>query len=229
MLAIFALVGVAYYLNHLSEKKSNIFIMVVFIIIGFTALSKTFILGLPLLLFVYFIYNTNRLLNAKWLFILTLAIAVVIIVVLNFDVIITKVYGYNRYMGYYLRMLKSPFDAFSSRYSVNNGILSQNYDLIKKNLIVGVGPVSVQGEQILDSAPIVILHNGGILALVTVLWYYFKSIIISIKYKYTTILYLLVVILASGFGLPIWVFHNASIGVIIYCCLSITCMRKNKI
>lgn len=145
---------------------------------GILAFSKTYMLGLPILLgiaFLLILFNkkdrAGRL--RKWLVILAASAAVYVLIYVLLPPDMVKVRNY--YYGY----LINPFGALSSRYqgiaepAVNQisdaarnaeeqGITARAFDFFLKHPVFGVGAAPVAGEFLGDSQVMFTLHSGGV-------------------------------------------------------------------
>ncbi len=215
-LGTFSLFAITY--NVYSNYKAIIrypFIVCSFII-GLLSLSKTFVLGFPMIVIIMLLVGLKKCRSLRTIVLYLSVIVTGIIVILNFETIISVLSANNAYMRYYLSTLYNPFDAFQTRYSREEGALSFTYEIIKENFLIGVGPNSIKGEAVLDSAPVVIAHNGGVIGLILVTILLLYLLVKIFKTKQNELLLLWAVVLVSGFALPTWIFHMSTIGATIY-------------
>lgn len=226
--AIFCLVVFAFYLTQLKEKKINKYIFIISIFMGIASCSKTFVLGVPVVLAIWLLINFKRVSNPRVLVAIFFLLILCVFIVVNFDAIITYIRSINPVLAYYFGFLKKPFEALNTRYSMDNGNLSSMYSIIKNHLLFGVGPNSIMGEEVLDSAPLVLLHNGGIVCLLLYLSLFLWLFVQTLKYKQETLIYFLAIIFVSGFALPTWIFHAATITVTMYILLMINSIRSER-
>lgn len=141
-------------------------IFMISLVIGFAAQCKIFFLMIPILIFLYVLYNIKKLTKFKALTFLT--IACVVFFFIAFLDNLSSIPGL-----YYLSYLSNPLSAFSTRFS-EGGYIAETASVAYRNILTGVGPVSVQGEAIADSSYIVMLHNGGLIALIAMMYLYLK-------------------------------------------------------
>lgn len=226
--AIFCLVVFAFYLTRLKEKRINKYIFIISIFMGIASCSKTFVLGAPVVLVLWFLFNFKRVSNPRILVAIFFMLIICFLLVIYFDAIIVNIRSINPVLAYYLGFLKKPFEALNTRYSMDSGNLSSMYSIIKNNLLFGVGPNSIMGEEVLDSAPLVLLHNGGIVCLLAYLILFLWLLVQTSKYKQETLKYFLAIIFISGFALPTWIFHAATISVTIFILLMINSLRVTR-
>ncbi|KGK91256.1 hypothetical protein DP73_04640 [Desulfosporosinus sp. HMP52] len=141
---------------------------IVTIVLGIATQTKLFFLMLPILLIMYVMYSKKKLNTTRIISYFSLGI-----VCLFFIVFLDKIS--NIQMFSYFQYLRDPLSAFASRLgndSSEQGYIYQTLTVGLDNILTGVGPVSVYGEKIADSSYVVLLHNGGILTLLVMLFYY---------------------------------------------------------
>ena len=219
VLATIALFGMCIYFPK-REKDSRFLMEIVLflssITIGVFSATKTFFLGFFVILVVFVVSNIKKLKKTRWLAIISLIVVLFGFFLQFFDVIIGYLQKVSPLLSYYLSFVAKPIEAFTTRYSTKSGLLNTNYRIIQSHLVFGVGPNSIQGELINDSAPIVILHNGGMVSIIIILLAYCRLFFAGYKQVGKIALYLFIVIFISGFALPTWVFHDSTIGVLVY-------------
>lgn len=226
--AVFCLIVFSFYLTRMKERSINRLFFIISIFMGLASCSKTFILGAPIILILWFIINFRKIVNLRIMVAVTLIALFCLFVFVNFDDIMNYIRSFNPVLAYYLNYLKSPIEALNTRYSIGNGNLSPMYSIIENHLIIGVGPNAISGEEVLDSAPLVILHNGGILALVLFLILFVSLLRKSLKYKQEDLIYMLTIIFISGFAIPTWIFHAASLSVTVYVLLKTNLLKTGR-
>ena len=74
---------------------------------------------------------------------------------------------------------------------------------MNENPLIGVGPTSVNGEIVGDNAYVVLIHNGGLIALVTIVGYYMRHLFNSFRFRDTTTTLLILTTLIVSMGMPI--------------------------
>ncbi|MCI9141339.1 MAG: hypothetical protein HFH87_01800 [Lachnospiraceae bacterium] len=176
----------AYYLaTYVSPRHNirwNLLKLFCSIICGILALSKTAILAIPIMTFLIlilnFAYNGNKSIMVLLRF---LGIIVLGSAVLYFVIIWMKDEGFA--IAYYLDFLKNPLKAFRTRYDSQSGNLSVAIDIIKNNLLFGVGHAIFNDNFVGDSAYIVLLYQTGILGFIAYLYPYMKNFIRGMKKK----------------------------------------------
>lgn len=141
--------------------KTMVFILLS-LVLGIMALSKTFIVGCPL--FFMFILLLSVIKTGKRGNIVRILVACLFVLILGIVLLpglINKTSISWGAVNYYIGILKHPFDSLESRYS-QGGILDKTFDVFMEYPIFGVGRNSVRGEFVGDSAYSNLLHNTGI-------------------------------------------------------------------
>lgn len=169
-LGAFSLIAFSFFYTKILNKQQNIKNVVGMLcsfVTGLLSLTKTFLLGVPIVLFVGYVINLlfkGMKLNKKELFFKFFRrIIVLFLASILLKLIYTIITNWGLPIDYYLSFLKSPLKAFETRYDSEHGLLSSTMDVIKENLLIGVGVTNIQGEFIGDSAYIRILHDVGVL------------------------------------------------------------------
>jgi len=202
LLGVFSLLSFALYIGLYIEKEDIKMLRGKILLSGITgvmALSKTAIIGIPGILIVTYlliIMGIIRVKNKK-IFILPLIISVVGYLVTQ---ILIKL---NTTILYYIKFLSAPFKALASRYSTNTGILSETYEVIWNNLIVGVGPIQVGGVFIGDSMYVGILYTTGILGFLIYFGIFTLGMINVIRKRKTVAILCGIAFLLAGLAAPI--------------------------
>lgn len=202
LLGVFALFSFAVYLGYYVEKKPCRFLtlkILMAVSCGLIALSKTAILGMPTLVitvFVLGIFGFIKIKNKK-----ILIIPFLIIGIGYFMVDLLEKAGFA--ISWYIRFLKHPFEAFGTRYDAGTGILTETYEIINQNLILGVGPTPIGDAFVGDSMYISILYMSGIIGLFLFLGILISAIVINLIEKDTIAVLCGLVILLGGLAAPI--------------------------
>lgn len=202
LLGIFAVFTFAIYIGFISEKEQIKFLyikLIVSIILGLMSLSKTAILGIPLILLLYYllaIFGVVKVKNIKILLIPFLIVPVGLIAVYYLE-------KQGTFILWYIEYLLKPFEAFTSRYDKYSGILTDTYLLIRDNLLIGVGAKLFDGVFTGDSMYVGLMYNTGILGTSLYFIILIVSSIRNIKYKHLTALLCAIAIILVGFAAPI--------------------------
>lgn len=177
VLALSFLLGVYFSKDEQFKKKNLIPWMVILFISGMLSTTKTFILMCPLsaVLLIIFMTKTNgkslrSILVLFWIGIVSL------FVIMFYEQIYLYLNKISPTIAYRFQYLKNPLEALSTRFGDETGFLLPTIEVIKSNIFLGVGPSSSSGEFIGDNAYVVILHHGGLFALI-VFMFYFLSLI----------------------------------------------------
>ena len=139
------------------------------VICGLMAQCKIYIMILPIVLLIYLIYNYQRLTRNQ---IFSYAFVGVLGVLLIGN--IEKIPLLQGYLGTKLTYFTNPIATFATRFGSGegNGYLTKTLAIAKANFLTGVGPISINGEPLADSSYVVLLHNGGILAIISLIVFY---------------------------------------------------------
>lgn len=225
VLSIFSLMVFFYFFKRLYENKKNIIYMIMALIMGMSAYSKTFILGLPIIFLIWMIFNIK---NIKIFILFNALLCILMGIYANFEIVIERIRDINPVLAYYMNYLNHPIEALATRYSPQTGNMVPMYYIIRQNLLIGVGPNPVGAETVVDSAPLVIIHNGGLLALSLILAMYIVLLSKSIQIKNDVLVCFLFIIILSGLALPTWIFHQATFMMLVYIIIILS-KSKNKI
>lgn len=200
-LGVFSLYSFSLYYGFIVENKKirNIFIKLASsVIIGLFALSKTAILGIPIILMVYFLVFVpiENKVNKKLLRILLIIFIIIII-----TVIILKFKGTA--ISWYLDYLKKPLAAFKTRYNMTTGILSETYKTIKDNLIIGVGATALDNNFTGDSMYVNIIYNTGLIGAAIFFINFIWAGINNFRFKNITAFFCFTSICLAGLAAPV--------------------------
>ncbi|OFD36885.1 hypothetical protein [Bacillus mycoides] len=202
LLGVFALFSFAVYLGYYVEKKPCRFLtlkILMAVSCGLIALSKTAILGMPMLVITVFILGIFRMVKIKNKKVLIIPFFIVGIGYFMVDLLEKAGFA----ISWYIRFLKHPFEAFGTRYDAGTGILTETYEIINQNLIFGVGPTPIGDAFVGDSMYINILYTSGILGLFIFLGILISSVFINGIKKNVTVIMCGVAIVLGGFAAPI--------------------------
>lgn len=86
-------------------------------------------------------------------------------------------------LEYYTRYIRTPFLAFSTRYSGKTSLFNETFHLIKSNLLFGVGFAHIDGVFSGDSSLFVIMLTSGIIGLAIWVLIYFNYFSIALRRK----------------------------------------------
>lgn len=215
LLGVFSLFCFAIYLGYYLDKQPCKLLNIKIIIslaCGLLAMSKTVLLGVPVLVIVYCIMiilriskvNSNR----------KILLAPVVVIVF-FIIIIQLLEQHGTAIAWYTDYLTHPLDSFDSRYSSNTGLLSDMYSIIKENLIIGVGSTAIEDVFIGDSMYIVILYNTGIVGFLLYFEILISATLKNLVNKRSTALLCCVAVCLAGLAAPVHL-HVISAPVIAY-------------
>jgi hypothetical protein len=181
--------------NYFLKGKRKIILTLLVFIVGLSSLSKTFIIGVPLifmLIILFSFWKKGFLRKGVLIFLLLLLIGSCVYYILE---------GLGTYASHYFEYLLKPIEAFDSRY-INPKGLGLTYEVISENLLTGVGFGSVKGEFMGDSLYVKIFHNGGIIALLILVVFLIYTTWFLLKKGELTRFIIFVAILLGGFAQP---------------------------
>jgi hypothetical protein len=221
MLGSFALYGFTFliYYDHEKGLKKNL-ILVLLISFGVLSGSKVFFIGIMIaILFAFGLNGVFMKSNYKRILPGMFILFVMAYVYFNLDIFLALARMISPGISYRMQFIRNLAGAFDNRYG-EEGSLSYMADFLKSYWFIGVGPASIAGEGIYDASIAVLIHNGGLLALVTVLFWYVKNIVSEFKAKSATMILLLIIILIVGVGQDSWIVSSENQWIIWYMLLS---------
>ena len=167
-LSCFVIIIISFFVIQATAKRCYFkypkLILIISLIMGVLAQCKVFFLMLPILLCLYVVYNINKLDSKKIFIYLVIGVASVFVIVFLNELASISAF-------HYLKYLTDPLESFNTRFG-QDGYIKETMEIAINNIFTGVGPVSIQGEPLADSSYVVLLHNGGIFALLAVLFYF---------------------------------------------------------
>lgn len=183
------------------EGKKYFWLAIFSLTVGLSGLSKTFIMGVPLLIVISLIFGFifNKI-DKRVIKRLPLA-ALIFVIVITAGYFILDNNG--AFISYYFKFLTNPVKAFYSRYSSNDNIpFAGTYEVIARYPILGVGPEAIKGEFIGDSSYVKTLHDGGLLSLYILFLSGLYLFIYFVRNKQLVRLLILASIFLGGISLP---------------------------
>ena len=218
------IVSLAHYCEKNSETKKDLFVLFFSLVCGGLAVSKSFILGLPLVIISWIVfskvfhrkeYDVFR--GKRVLLILIIIIFIVASVILKDSLRMSNV------INYYLESVRSG-EFFASRYN-ESGVLKDAIEVIKDNWLIGIGSATLHSEFLGDSQYITILHNTGILGLMIIISMFISYARRLIHLKSVPGLTAIVLIMAVGFaGTTVF----STIGIVLLSYVFISAKEKNN-
>lgn len=183
--------------------------------IGIASGAKSFVLGTAVVVLANIILPfVGTKIKFKTLFNIVLTISGIFMFLFFFENIsnfLANIFG--SFVKYPLSFIVDWSRAFDTRTEA----LAGGWDIIKQNWLIGIGPSSVLGEAVMDNSYYVIMHNGGIIALFSVIFFYIR---LFIKKRKDILAMTLIVILAStGMGFQTLISAEVSTWVIYYLCV----------
>lgn len=233
-LGIFCVLATAFLLTvRAKQKKKTIWLLsiVMALYCGIMSASKSFFIGIAVLYCFFVVENLAQMNDKKKVifnFFPVLGLALIILFQQDIIRILENVFG--SYVAYYAQKVVLFFSnigvVFETR-TGESGALSSLYNVVVENFLFGVGPASINGEKIMDNAVLVILHNGGIVALAIALSYYIN--ILRKSYHNHKSVLLVFTILACGMGFQIWVASSLTVWACYYLEIEEYNLRKKRI
>ena len=183
--------------------------------IGIASGTKSFVLGTAVVVLANIILPLiGKKITARSLFSKVLTISGIFIFLFFFEDIsnfLANIFG--SFVRYPLSFITDWRKAFGTRTEA----LAGGWDIVKQNWLIGVGPSSVLGEAVMDNSYYVIVHNGGIIALCSVIIFYTRLFIK--KRKNVLAMSLIIVLAATGMGFQTLISAAVSTWAIYYLCL----------
>lgn len=187
---------------------------------GIMSNSRSFIYGFAIALFLIIIMNYKS--NIVVTFV---EISGFVVVLSSISIFYDSILEYVRnnvsvVTAHYMESITQPELLLTSRLDSTSGSLVETMKVIQDHWILGVGPDSINGELVIDNAYLVLLHNGGIIALSIVLLYY-TYLLYTYRNKsyYVSVLFL---ILCTAVGFPVLIGSNVTHWFLTICMLDET-------
>lgn len=219
-LGMFSTMAIAYLLAE--NKKIKGILKIVFIgcavFIGLMSSTKSFVLGTAI---VFIGYVIGELIgkNGTQKKVLTLFVCTLLIVLFVMNFASVQIF-LEEHLGSittkYLNVLTDTSNIFTTRFG-EQGRVNAMKEVVKEYWIFGVGPSNIGEEEIMDSSFYIIMHNGGIAALMGVAVFYFK--LIESHMKEWSKLLMIVVIFVTGMGFLTWISATISTWLIYELCV----------
>ncbi|WP_249029416.1 hypothetical protein [Tannockella kyphosi] len=196
------LIFIAGYIGILSASKSFIFGVVIFYCLNMvrlfiqsksTAPKKYSVIGVFLIAMLFIIFY-NQIYN-----------------------LVLNVFGSN--FARYILMLSTPMEILSTRFDADTGAINDLMYFLENHFFFGVGPSSIMGEYVMDNAFYMILHNGGMLA-VSIVAYFYTKLVFLCKNK-SNHLIMIFLVFVTGLGFQTWIVETISVWIIFYIVLDL--------
>jgi hypothetical protein len=168
-LGAFALLCFAYFLGLLLDRNRNlpnILGLCMAFICGILSCTKTFILGVPILVLLgimFFVFISKKEIKAPSLKTIKYVLIIIFLLVFMGPWTVSYVESKGVPIHWYLAFLEKPFEALETRYDSYTGGQAQAIKVTKENPIIGVGFTNPQGEFKGDSTYVGILHDTGLI------------------------------------------------------------------
>lgn len=197
---------------------------------GIMSSTKSFFIGAVIVYIVYVIQNFVYVKNRRSIYISMITLFTVLFLYLFRYQLLKLIDTYfGAYASYYANAILDFFNNTASVFSTRlgeHGAITSLLQVVKENILFGVGPSSIQGESVMDNALLVILHNGGIVSLLSVFWYYFETLKQLMKSRESFLL--IVAILACGMGFQIWIASPLTLWAYYYFDIKINCIKNRS-
>jgi hypothetical protein len=200
--------------------------LILIISTGIISLTKTALLGIPLLTFMSFLVNlitiTPRSISqigfdtSSIIGYSVLAVSLSLVLYLTYNFLQKSGYGYQ--VLYYISFIFDPLEAFETRYS-ESGQLGETIDVTLRYPFFGLGATRAQGEFLGDSTLIRVAHATGVLGLLTHISIYVYTLYIILRKSEVLKILVLSSIFMSGFALFTFYTKYGAIA-LSYCILS---------
>lgn len=168
----------------LMEKKmgiNNLLLLASTVLLGFMAFSKTVIVGIPLIGFIFLM--RSLIYGGKKYGKLFLQFISLLLAAFGVTVLVAACSGHMGVVKYYFGLLLKPLQVFQSRYgsSINMGDpnatsgMAGALAIFLKHPVIGVGMVPILDEFLWDSQYLSLLHDGGSVLFVITLSFYISA------------------------------------------------------
>lgn len=223
----YLLLSLALLLSENTKKKSNrnALYLALNLVCGIASMSKTFYMGAFLILILKLLQNGIPS-NKRAIAFSSGTLILLFAFFLNYNSIYDAVYQINRNLAYYLSVVVDPLKGLQARYNQETGSLLSTISIIKEHPLIGVGPLSVGDEIVRDNGYTTIMHNGGMISLMAVLYFYAKLALRSIQRKDNLGILIIVTIFASGMAYNSLWFSNIVFPFVMY--MIIVYNQKNR-
>jgi hypothetical protein len=206
----FSLIAFSYFYAKLLDTNYNkltIYGLCASIVCGLLSLTKTYIVGMPIIICIGLIFklifcgDSIMNINIKKLF-----KGIIIFLVLSFIgfLVIEKGKQIGMPFNWYLSFIIRPFDALVTRYDLNTGILSNTMEVIRGNILIGVGNTKIMNEFIGDSGYTSLLHSVGMVGTIFIMFIYCSLFLEQFKKKKLSGVLIIIAILFCGVAFPVF-------------------------
>ena len=202
------------YLSHVQNVSFPLPKLIISVLCGLLALSKTAIISIPIATIVILVININKI-GVRTFFKVIGFLGCIIIFVLGVSNWLSS-QGFA--VKYYLSFLSNPFSALNTRYGSGSGNLTYAINTIKDNPIIGVGNAKLNNSFVGDSVYIVLLYETGIVGFFVYFLSYIRAFIINIKKrnKLSIVLFIVFALISFGNALQVSYYIILYVAVIFY-------------
>lgn len=212
---VFSLLAISYFVTQNKIIKNKKIYVCLAVFCGIASMSKTFYIGIFIVAIVWIAQGVKSM-NRKAVRICVLLLFFMALFFIYYDKIIVWLMSVNINMAYYVSTILNPLKAMAARYDLQSGFLMDTIEVVNENLLIGVGPYSVQGEFVGDNGYITIIHNGGLIAFFLVAAFYCLTLLKTVKTKDGTSMLEMIVIAAAGMAYnSIW-FNMITFPIVVY-------------
>lgn len=207
VLGVFSLLSFCLFyfeLKYSAFLKFKMWGLVFSLLCGLLSLSKTFLLGIPMLFiseFLINIYNTKGKIRMRIHFNKRLIFILLFLVLLG-TIVINLLIKNGFSILWYLGFLLEPEKALATRYDTDTGILDGLLSVIKDNPFIGVGETVLPGVFVGDSSYVCMLYSVGFLGLFLflILWGKLLLQLLRSDKSYYSHIFLLITLLMTFVG-----------------------------
>lgn len=194
----------------MDKKGKNSLLLLSTVLLGFMAYSKTAIIGMPVIGFIFMLRSFfNREMQNRKPFLQCIGLLLV-----GFAVIFLLAVYFGRLgqVQYYFGLFRNPLQVFQNRYgsSVDMGDLNATSGtagtlaVFMKHPVIGVGMMAVFDEFLGDSQYLSLLHDGGIVLFVVTVGFYLSVYVRQRNAKGLPQMMLLAALMLTAFAINIF-------------------------
>ena len=202
-MGIFMTYAIAYLIGEdkLFKKWFKLILLLIACFLGIMSASKSFMIGTAgiITIFISGTFMGEKIKVRKILMALS-GIFMIVCILIFFEQIYDIIYtvaGPN--FARCFNFLRNFSEIFETRFNSETGALREMIICIKKYWLIGVGPSNIMGEEVMDNAYLMVMHNGGIVSLVMVMLFYIKLILNHVFEQSKLVLVFATIIMGMGF------------------------------
>lgn len=202
------------YLKNDRRVKLSIPKLIICVICGVLALSKTAIIAIPVATLLIFGLNLKKIGAKTFLKALGMIFGTIVLVLLLANWLSNQGFA----IKYYLAFLTDPFSALKTRYGKDSGNLSYAIATIRNNFLIGVGNAKINNSFVGDSVYIVLLYETGIVGLISYFFPFVESLIVNLRKKNTlaVVMFIIFLMISLGNSLQVSYYVIVCVAIIFY-------------